>query len=84
MEEEMALAEEQLRARRLEQEKRSPLGSVRWVMVPQGLAGRSGVCFPAPPSHSAESREKDSNVSRGHHLCFDALRQWFLTDTSHV
>ena len=29
MEEEMALAEEQLRARRQEQEMRSPLGSVR-------------------------------------------------------
>ena len=29
MEEEMALAEEQLRARRQEQEKRSPLGNVR-------------------------------------------------------
>lgn len=29
MEEEMALAEEQLRARRQEQEKRSPLGSVK-------------------------------------------------------
>lgn len=33
MEEEMALAEEQLRARRQEQEKRSPLGSVRWAVA---------------------------------------------------
>lgn len=32
MEEEMALAEEQLRARREEQERRNPLGSARCVM----------------------------------------------------
>lgn len=58
----MALAEEQLRARRLEQEKRSPLGSVRWVIVPQGLAGRSGVCFPAPPSLVVQRAEKRTAV----------------------
>lgn len=33
MEEEMALAEEQLRARREEQERRNPLGSARWVIA---------------------------------------------------
>lgn len=77
MEEEMALAEEQLRARRLEQEKRSPLGSVRWVMAPQGLADRTGVCFPALPS-LVVLRAGDSCVGPGHHVSF---RQWLLTDS---
>lgn len=34
MEEEMALAEEQLRARREEQERRNPVGSVRYAFCP--------------------------------------------------
>lgn len=36
MEEEMALAEEQLRARREEQERRNPVGSVRYASFSRG------------------------------------------------
>lgn len=73
MEEEMALAEEQLRARREEQERRNPLGSARWVLALPGRglpALRAGaVSCMEDPTFPMGVLVQGKVVSPTHHPC---------------
>lgn len=70
MEEEMALAEEQLRARREEQEHRNPMGSARWVLAlpARGCLSRSRDCV-KDPSFSGAVLMQGKVVCSTNHLC---------------
>lgn len=70
MEEEMALAEEQLRARREEQEHRNPMGSARWVLAlpARGCLSRSRDCV-EDPSFSGAVLMQGKVVCSTNHLC---------------